>query len=348
MPGVGLCSSISASGAKRIGSWPISSGPPTNRRTPAERPPPSYYLDFIDQNLGGKSPAGPHCAVIYPRGLTRAGDGRVDMILYLHGWKASCADPKKDPNKDPRRDPKQYTMRQMLHLDYFKSIPSTVGDSRKNVVFVAPTLGPKGEVGPDDTFLPDQPWQLLNDAYALVHRRFGWRTSWSGKVILAGHSGAGPRILKLLDSKDPGLSRVIAVWAIDAFYGGTGLWRRYIELYPGFTWTIVPSTGSDVNGFGIAINAAQGSKKLVNQRYIPPNGDHCHVVADNLGKLLADETGLTMHPPPPPAQRSPSESVVVAEGGRRLTGALSVPPRRRATSRLIDEAERFYQSLVGR
>jgi hypothetical protein len=301
---------------------------------------PSFRLDYIDQNLGGESPAGPHCAVICPRGLTPKG-GVLDMILYLHGWKASCADPKKDPNKDPKRNPKKYTMRQMLDLDYFKSIPSTVGDSGKNVVFVAPTLGPEGEVGSDPwNFKRGQPWQLLDAALALVQKGFHRTTLKPGDVILAGHSGAGPRILALLNRGDAELSRVIAVWALDSFYGGatqaarTTRWRKAIEAYPGITWTIVPSTKSDVNETGKAIEAEQKSKRLGNQRYLYPGAGHCDVPAMALGQLLKDESRLTTRPPtpvppPPPARRSPSESFFESLAGEAAD----------------ERAELFYESL---
>jgi hypothetical protein len=271
----------------------------------AGRPPPatsSYDLLFIDQRLGGSTPAGPHCAVICPRELTVAG-GELDMILYLHGWRSTCGGADDD------------TMRQMLRHDYFKSIPSSVGDSGKNVVLVAPTLGPHGEVGADDKFLPAQPWQLLDAARARMQQGFQRTTLKPGKVILAGHSGAGPRILALLNRKDAELSRVIAVWAIDSFYGGTARWRSAIETNPGITWTVVPSNGSDVDDIGRRINDAQKTKRLDNQRFLEPGAGHCAVPAKALPQLLKDESRLTTRPPapaplppPPPAKRSPSES----------------------------------------
>jgi len=225
-------------------------------------------------------------------------------------------------------------MREMLDHADFRSIPSTVGDSGKNVVFVAPTLGPLGEVGRDPyQFARGQPWQLLDAALALVQKGFQRTTLKPGDVILAGHSGAGPRILNLLDRKDAELSRVIAVWAIDSFYGGTALWRQYIEAYKDITWTIVPSTGSDVKDYGIAINAAQKTNKLKNQRYHEPKGGHCAVVAENLGRLLS-ESKLTTRPPqpappPPPGLRSPSESFFESLAGEAAD----------------ERAEPFYESL---
>ena len=61
------------------------------------------------------------------------------MILYLHGWRPTCG------GKVTEND----TMGEMLRQNPFKSIPFTIGDSGKNVVFVAPTLGKLGEVGTD-------------------------------------------------------------------------------------------------------------------------------------------------------------------------------------------------------
>ena len=343
---------------------PANESEDTGEEIYSEDPPPlavtTYDLLFIDQRLGGVTPAGPHCAVICPHELTPHG-GELDMILFLHGYRSTCG------NRD------EDTMREMLLNNNFKSIPSTVGDSGKNVVLVAPTLGPQGEVGSGDKFLPAEPWQLLDAARAQVQTRFRRTTLKPGKVILAGHSGAGPRILALLKRGDKELSRVIAVWAIDSFYGGKTLWRNAIDANRGITWTIVPSNGSDVNGIGRAINDEQKTKKLDNQRFLEPGASHCAVPARALGQLLKDESRLTTRPPapappPPPAQRRPSESFVVAEGGRRLTGALATHTRPGATSRLIggrasiwplewrthvdrgsrsEQAERFYQSLVG-
>jgi len=264
-----------------------------------EDPQPAYELQFIDQRLGGVTPAGAHCAVICPRGL-RPARGELDMILYLHGWKPTCGG-KKNPN-----------MQEMLGHDYFKSIPSTIGDSGKNVVFVAPTLGEYGEMGPgpNKRFLAAEPWHLLDAALAQVQRRFA-RTLKHGKLILAGHSGAGPHILALLERGDAALSRVIAVWALDSFYGGPTLWRNAIAANRGITWTIVPSDGSDVDGYGRTINEAQGARPLGNQRFFEPGASHCAVPAAALGHLLSAETRLTTHSPapaPPPARRSPSET----------------------------------------
>jgi hypothetical protein len=311
-----------------------------------QQPVRTYVLDFIDQSLGGETPTGRHCAVICPRGLTVKG-GELDMIFYLHGWRGTCG------------GLKNHTMQHMLLHDYFKAIPSTVGDSGKNVVFVAPTLGFHGEVGSDPNQLPKgQPWQLLDAALARVQQGFSHTTLKPGKVILAGHSGAGPRILALLNRKDAELSRVIAVWALDSFYGGAdqdarvARWRNAIAAHPDITWTIVPSTGSDVNEAGIAIEAEQKKKRLANQRYLYPGADHCAVPAQALGQLLKDESRLTTRqpapaPPPPPAQRPSERFVESLTTRRRLTGTLSAPTRRDATSRLIDEADRFYRSLVG-
>jgi hypothetical protein len=270
-----------------------------------EDQPLTYDLQFIDQRLGGVTPDGPHCAVICPRRLTPA-RGELDMILYLHGWKPTCS-----AEGDPA-DPK---MREMLLQKPFRSIPSTIGDSGKNVVFVAPTLGDRGEMGPEPSkrFIATEPWRLLNAALAQVQKGFQ-QTLKPGKLILAGHSGAGPHILSLLDRKDAELSRVIAVWALDSFYGGLTLWRNAIRTHPDITWTIVPSTWSDVYKVGIAIEAEQKSKTLDNQRYLNPGASHCGVPAAALGELLKRETRLTTRPqspapppPPPPARRNPSE-----------------------------------------
>jgi hypothetical protein len=286
---------------------------------------PSYDLQFIDQRLGGVTPDGPHCAVICPRGLTPA-RGELDMILYLHGWKPTCN------GKDDPPDPK---MGQMLLQKHFKSIPSTVGDSGKNVVLVAPTLGPKGEMGPEPSkrFITTEPWHLLNAALAQVQKGFQRTTLKPGKLILAGHSGAGPHILALLNRGDAELSRVIAVWALDSFYGGLTLWRDAIRTNRGITWTIVPSTWSDVYKVGMAIEAEQKSKKLDNQRYLYPGASHCGVPAAALAQLIKEETRLTTRPPapapPPPLPARPSESFFESLSGEAAD----------------ERAELFYESL---
>jgi hypothetical protein len=136
----------------------------------------------------------------------------IDLIVYLHGHndKAQCFE---QPGVVP--------------IDkYWKStafaLRERVNDSGKNVILVAPTLGPTSQAGRltcpcgfDDyldqvmaALIAYGPYQKAKQAPAL------------GNVILACHSGGGSPMLGIVRGHDRSTANVRECWGFDCLYSG--------------------------------------------------------------------------------------------------------------------------------
>ena len=129
---------------------------------------------------------------------------RVDLIVYLHGWKA-------------RSHKAEYSIdaywRQFL-------LREEVNKSQKNVILVAPTLGPKNE--PGDLIRPAVFDKFLDQVMAALKRygpyAGGHETPSIGNLILACHSGSGWVMREIAKGSARYATQIQECWAFDSTY----------------------------------------------------------------------------------------------------------------------------------
>ncbi len=157
----------------------------------------------------------------------------VNLILYLHGFKAPCGLDEKA------------TINQYWSQGYFKWLREAVNDSGQNVILVAPTLGPRSgagkliQSGGFNAFI-DQVLAALN-AYNPLNKipfinRFT-RNQSIGNIILACHSGGGKpmrAIASLNPSTDSYAAQIKECWGFDCLYSGddANAWRTWASAHP--------------------------------------------------------------------------------------------------------------------
>ncbi len=202
--------------------------PPTAVGRPAEASlvkredqPPSYTF-YVNIALGGESPARPMTGIFVPDGYQPRPE--LDLILYLHGFKASFPDASIDQYWDRRRFP-------------YWPLREGVNESGKNVMLVAPTLGPKSQSG-SLTRLGGLEDYLGRVVTAL--RSFGPYTGRSAptirNIILACHSGGGwpMRQLAVPNRPDRFTARIRECWGFDCLYntGDETVWAQWARSRP--------------------------------------------------------------------------------------------------------------------
>lgn len=210
-------------GTSAIRQTTVSSGVPPLVK-PKETTPPAYtlYVDIPLQNSLGnaKSMTGIFVPDNYQPRST------VDLIVYLHGHKVW-------ENWNP--------MKPNMSIDaYWRLAPwplrEDVNQSQKNVILVAPTLGPKSQsgrlvqAGGFDSFL-DQVMAALKQ-YGPYN---GSQTPPSvGNIILACHSGGGLPMRQIAVNNNRYAIHIRECWGFDCtyFYGDDTGWAQWARSHP--------------------------------------------------------------------------------------------------------------------
>jgi uncharacterized protein YcbK (DUF882 family) len=191
-------------------------GSAASHRTAPDPPGDTVYQD-IDLKIGGVKPK---TGIFVPDGYRPRAS--VDLIIYLHGHTASYPGAKTsidtywaDPNG-------WFPLREL------------VNQSAKNIVLVAPTLGPKSEAGTLDdaggldSFVGEVLNALTGKSPAFENRR-----PQIDNIILAGHSGAGKPMLKIASSGSPMSGKIRECWLFDALYGDVEAgWEKWLRTHP--------------------------------------------------------------------------------------------------------------------
>jgi hypothetical protein len=177
--------------------------PPRTEQTTAGT---THYVE-IPLEIEGKAP--PLTGIFIPSGYRYGAD--VDVILYLHGHKAGHY-----PDGSSMAIDRYWNERTRPRA----ALREAVHASGKNVILVAPTLGPKSQA-----HTLARPGGL--DAYLTrVVRALAAQSGWQGKsaprlrhLVLAAHSGGGIWMLSLAK----GSARAVAenlreCWGFDCFY----------------------------------------------------------------------------------------------------------------------------------
>lgn len=152
-------------------------------------------------------------------------DSELVIVLYLHGWKGD------------------YPGNAVLINGYwdgarfpFFALREEVNESGQNVIFVAPSLGPKSEAGSlrqpggFDAFMK-QVLSGLNEHYLMP--RYGSRIRDVRSILLSAHSGGGSPMLSLATGKDQYAMKIKECWCYDSMYGPVAQdWLGWAKSHP--------------------------------------------------------------------------------------------------------------------
>ncbi len=175
---------------------------------------------YLSVPLGGESPAPAMTGVFVPANFRRGNP--LDVILYLHGHHRGA----------PAQSIARYWNRSVHpYFDFREGINA----SRRNVILIAPTLGPRSEAGrlvrPGalDWYLDSVLGALLRYAPEQAPQQPGIRN-----LILGCHSGGGlpMRLLATLPSRKAALIR--ECWGFDCLYnrGDETTWAGWARTHP--------------------------------------------------------------------------------------------------------------------
>ena len=199
------------------------SGPVAEARPP-EPVPPTVTL-YPNIRLGGEGPARPMTGIFIPQRY-RAGP-RVDLILYLHGHHRGGWTPPPEVSIDSHWNAARYP-----HF----ALREKLNEASRNVILVAPTLGPKSE--PGTLTGPGGLDRYLDQVMATLARQtslWGGQTPSIGNIILAAHSGGGSAMLRLARSRQRSTAIIRECWGFDCLYGEgvSKLWAEWAAATPG-------------------------------------------------------------------------------------------------------------------
>lgn len=144
----------------------------------------------------------------------------VDIIVYLHGFKL-------------RSNKSDYSIDAYWRLPQFL-LREEVNKSKKNVILVAPTLGPKNEPG---ALTCPGGFDKFLDRVIVALKQYGpyggQKTPSIGNIILACHSGSGSVMRAIAMGTDASANRIQEYWAFDPFnMGGADGWANWARSHP--------------------------------------------------------------------------------------------------------------------
>jgi extensin-like protein len=191
--------------------------PPMQRRpaatSSAASPGTTFYEPIV---LGGEANAKPQTGIFIPAGFRPR--QQVDLILYFHGMKA------------PSGFPTSATIAKLWSRQPFL-LREAVNDSGKNVILVAPTLGPASQAG--RLLSPGGfDWYVDQVMQALLRRGVFQPPNQQpqvGNIILSCHS-AGGRVMRPLAIRTHRYSgKLRECWGFDCLYHpcDAEIWRQW-------------------------------------------------------------------------------------------------------------------------
>jgi hypothetical protein len=141
---------------------------------------------------------------------------QVDIILYLHGFRRPevCG---RDPVSIDR-----YWRSISSNRSFYFPLREETNSSEKNVILVAPTLGPKSEWG--QLAVPKKFEGYLNNVLAALRKygpyQNGEPPPTCKNIILACHSGGGKPMRRVALGKHPYANQIRECWGFDCLYEG--------------------------------------------------------------------------------------------------------------------------------
>jgi hypothetical protein len=235
---------------------------------------------YVELPLGVEAKARPLTGIFIPEGYRFAVE--VDVILYLHGHKAGHypkgAEMAIDRYWNERTSPRA-ALREAVH------------QSGKNVILVAPTLGPQSQA---HTLAQAGG---LDDYLLRVIKALATQPGWQGRaaprlrhLVLAAHSGGGIWMLSMANGRERAVTENLReCWGFDCFYHPgleTAGWPAWARKYPDKALFAYDATDAIFKGKPIGprtvANVLRG-KRIANLLAIPAKmqGDHFGVLRDH-------------------------------------------------------------------
>jgi hypothetical protein len=184
--------------------------------------------------LGGESPAQPMTGIHIPTNYRP--QGQVDLILYLHGHHRSSPVKGKPPTHGYW--PTTLSINQHWNKGFYPyyAFREGINASGKNVILVAPTLGPKSQTiglvkpGGLDAYLN----QVIISLNSYGPYKGIQKLPTLGNLILACHSGGGLPMRQLALSKNNYSPKIKECWGFDCTYfnGDDTEWARWAKMNP--------------------------------------------------------------------------------------------------------------------
>lgn len=145
----------------------------------------------------------------------------VNLIVFLHGNKA-------------RKHEKWFSIDRYWKLKQFL-LREEVNKSQKNVILVAPTLGPFNE--PGSLTCPGGFDKFLKQVMEALKKYGPYAgtniTPSIGNIILACHSGSGKVMQAIAMGTDSSVTNIQEYWAFEpSFMGTSEEWKKWAELHP--------------------------------------------------------------------------------------------------------------------
>lgn len=194
---------------------------PQTQLVKREEQPPFSTL-YINIALGGERPARPMTGIFIPENYRL--QPQVDLILYLQGYHKMYPSMSIDGYWSSRRQYPFFPLRQ------------GVNQSRKNVILVAPTLGPRSQTG--NLTSPGGLDAYLDQVLLALIEHGPYRTARQsptvGNIILACHSGGGYPMRQLAMSWQRYSSNIRECWGFDCLYDEDDetLWADWASSRP--------------------------------------------------------------------------------------------------------------------
>lgn len=181
---------------------------------------PAFNTLFVKINLGVERPAQPMTGIFIPKHFKAL--SKVDIILYLHGYKS------RDFQKSMSID-RYWQLSKFAHREQINS-------SQKNVVLVAPTLGPKSQAG---RLLVQGGLDSYLQQVMMALKTYGPHASEQRPptlrhLILAGHSAGGGVMRKLIGARNQSAAHIRECWGFDCFYSSSDprFWASWAASHP--------------------------------------------------------------------------------------------------------------------
>jgi len=194
----------------------------TSGRRPSSPPlavaePPGQTILETGFALGSESPAIVQTGIYVPEFYKARPE--VDLIVYFHGHKIPSGLTLKGTISEYWRRPRPFLLRE------------AVNDNGKNVVLVAPTLGPYSQAG---KLTSPNSFDLYVDGILQVLAKSGPYAGGNfmpvvGNIVLACHSGGGKVMRRLVQMTHRYSNKIRECWGFDCLYDScdAAVWRQW-------------------------------------------------------------------------------------------------------------------------